>query len=128
LAIYAKSAGKAGKHCWVSDSSNIAAVSNLPIQLFDHFIGVQFRAISAGQTLHVKRFSLVPSSAFLCTLASAPAILENGLKISQQDGILFRTLKEGCADIVKAVTLLAGRPKKASAQPLDEEEELDSED
>jgi hypothetical protein len=77
---------------------------------------------------HVKRFSLVPSSAFLCTLASAPAILENGLKISQQDGILFRTLKEGCADIVKAVTLLAGRPKKASAQPLDEEEELDSED
>ncbi|KAF8235313.1 hypothetical protein L208DRAFT_1257743 [Tricholoma matsutake] len=42
LAIYAKSAGKAGKHCQVSDSSNITAVSNLPIQLFDHFIGVQF--------------------------------------------------------------------------------------
>jgi hypothetical protein len=98
-------------------------VSNLPIQLFDHFIGVQFRAIPAGQTLHVKRFSLVPSSAFLCTLASAPSILENGLKISQQDGILFRTLKEGCADIVKAVTSLAGCPKKA--QPLDEEEELE---
>jgi hypothetical protein len=45
------------------------------------------------------------------------------LKISQQDGILFRTLKEGCANIIKAVTSLAGHPKKA--QPLDEEEELE---
>ena len=60
--------------------------------------------------------------ASLCTLASAPTVLENGLRISQQDGILFRTLKEGCANVIKAVTLLAGRPKKA--RPLDEEEEL----
>ncbi|KAF8232506.1 hypothetical protein L208DRAFT_1271846, partial [Tricholoma matsutake] len=123
LAIYAKSVGKAGKHCQVSDSSNITAVSNLPIQLFDHFIGVQFQAIPAGQTLHVKMFSLVPSLVFLCTLASAPAILENRLKISQQDGILFRTLKEGCTNIIKAVTSLAGHRKKAL--PLDNKEELE---
>ncbi|KAF8219013.1 hypothetical protein L208DRAFT_1449016 [Tricholoma matsutake] len=43
--LYAKFGGKAGKHCWVSDSSNIAAVSNIPVQLFDHILGVQFRAI-----------------------------------------------------------------------------------
>jgi len=72
--------------------------------------------------LHMKMFSPVPSLAFLCTLASAPTVLENGLRISQQDGILFRTLKEGCANVIKTVTLLAGRPKKA--RPLDEEEEL----
>jgi hypothetical protein len=53
LAIYAKSGGKAGKHSWVSDSSNIAAVSNIPVQLFDHILGVQFCAIPGGQTLHV---------------------------------------------------------------------------
>ena len=66
---------------------------------------------------------MAPSSTFLCTLASAPASLENGWKISQQDGILFRTLKEGYANIVKGVTSLARHPKKA--QPLDEEEELE---
>ena len=40
LAIYSKSRGKAGKHSWVSDSSNVAAVSNIPVQLFDHILGV----------------------------------------------------------------------------------------
>jgi hypothetical protein len=58
-AIYAKSGGKAAKHSWVSDSSNIAAVSNIPVQLFDHVLGVQFCAIPGGKTLHVKRFCLL---------------------------------------------------------------------
>jgi len=42
LAIYSKSVGKSGKHSLVSDTSNIAAVSNIPVQLFKHFIGIQF--------------------------------------------------------------------------------------
>ena len=122
LAIYSKSGGKAGKHSWVSDSSNVAAVSNIPVQLFDHILGVQFRAIPGGQTLHVKRFCLLPSSAFLCTLDAAPSETDNGLKISPQDGMLFRTLKDSSTSIQKAVASLAGRGKKAQAlEDTDEE-------
>jgi hypothetical protein len=124
LAIYAKSGGKAGKHSWVSDSSNVAAVSNIPVQLFDHILGVQFRAIPGGQTLHVKRFCLLPSSAFLCTLDVAPSETENGLKISPQDGVLFRNLKDSSAGIQKAVASLASRGKKAQV-PDDTDEEVE---
>ena len=113
LAIYSISGGKAGKHFWVSNSSNVAAVSNIPVQLFDHILGVQFQAISGGQTLHVKRFCLLPSSAFLCTLDAAPSETDNRLKISPQDGMLFHNLKDSSASMQKAVTSLAGRGEKA---------------
>jgi hypothetical protein len=49
LLLSRPSGRKAAKHSWVSDSSNIAAVSNIPVQLFDHILGVQFCAIPGGQ-------------------------------------------------------------------------------
>jgi hypothetical protein len=86
---------KSGKHGLVSDVSNIAAVLNIPIQLFEHFIGVQFRAHHAGQTFHLKKFDrdVLPSLSFLCTLDSTPAVIDNGhsLKISQLDWSLFKS-------------------------------------
>jgi hypothetical protein len=106
------------------DSSNVAAVSNIPVQLFDHILRVQFRAIPGGQTLHVKRFCLLPSSAFLCTLDVAPSETENRLKISPQDGVLFRNLKDSSAGIQKAVASLASRGKKAQV-PDDTDEEVE---
>jgi hypothetical protein len=93
LAIYSKSVGKSEKHGLVSDVSNIAAVLNIPIQLFEHFIGVQFRAHHAGQTFHMKKFDVFPLLSFLCTLDSTPAVMDNGhsLKISQLDWSLFKS-------------------------------------
>lgn len=124
LAIYSKSAGKSGKHSLVSDVSNIAAVSNIPVQLFEHFVGVQFRAHHAGQTFHVKRFYMLPSLSFLCTLVSTPAVMDNGhsLKISQQDWSLFKSLKDSSSRIVDAIAMFNARAKKSQGR-LDEEED-----
>jgi len=72
----------------------------------------------------VKRFCLLPSSTFLCTLDAAPSETDNGLKISPQDGMLFHNLKDSSADIQKAVTSLAGRGEKAQALD-DTDEELE---
>ena len=58
---------------------------------------------------------MLPSSAFLCTLDAAPSETDNGLKISPQDGMLFRTLNDSSTSIQKAVASLAGRGKKAQA-------------
>jgi hypothetical protein len=82
------STGKSGKHSSVPDASNIAAVSNVPVQVFEHFVGVQFRAVHAGQAFHVKKFCLLPSKFFLCTLDSTPKITDNelDLKISVLKG------------------------------------------
>ena len=61
----------------------------------------------------MKRFCLLPSSAFLCTLDAAPSETDNRLKISPQDGMLFHNLKDSSASMQKAVTSLAGRGEKA---------------
>jgi hypothetical protein len=124
MAIYSKSAGKSGKHGLVSDVTNIAAVSNIPIQLFEHFIGVQFRAHHAGQTFHMKTFDVLPSLSFLCTLDSTPAVIDNGhsLKISQLDWSLFKSLKDSSSRIVNAIAMLNTRAKKSQGR-LDDEED-----
>ena len=123
LAIYSKSAGKAGKHNQVSNSSNIVAVSNIPIQIFEHFLSVQFQAIHSGQVLHVQQFYLLPSSAFLCTLDSVPTTVESGLKVSQQDWLLFKILKDDSHNIVKEIKSLNGHKNKSCIEKGDEKEE-----
>jgi hypothetical protein len=114
LAIYAKSGGKAAKHSWVSDSSNIAAVSNIPVQLVDLSHTYSWGAIPCNcwwANLACQEILLV---AFLCTLEVAPSQTESGLKISPQDGVLFRNLRDNSAHMIfKAVTSLAGRAKKS---------------
>ena len=47
--------------------SSITAISYAPSQLFEHFIGRQFRAV-----LQVKQFALIPPSSFLCALEVEP--------------------------------------------------------
>jgi hypothetical protein len=84
---------------------------------------VLFRAIHSGQVLHVQRFCLLPSSAFLCTLDSVPTTVESGLKVSQQDWSLFKILKDGSDNIVKAIKSLNGRKNKSHVEEGDEEEE-----
>jgi hypothetical protein len=124
LAIYAKSTGKSGTHSSVPDASNIAAVSNIPVQVFEHFVGVQFRAVHAGQAFHMKKFCLLPSKLFLCTLDSTPTITDNelDLKISPQDWSLFRILKDNLSHIIKATKLFSARGKRSQID-LDEYEE-----
>ncbi|KAF8224221.1 hypothetical protein L208DRAFT_1075266, partial [Tricholoma matsutake] len=44
-ALYSKTGGKNGKHESVSDSSNICAVSNVAVQIFEYMYGRQFCSI-----------------------------------------------------------------------------------
>ncbi|KAF9458032.1 hypothetical protein BDZ94DRAFT_1325802 [Collybia nuda] len=123
MSIYSKSAGRAGKHGLIPQASSIAAVSNIPVQLFEHMIGSQFRANHAAQRLHIKKYCLLPSSAFLSTLDTAPFASGAGLKISQQDWLFFKALKDKLKDIMKAVSTLGGRKKKNVAIPSENEDE-----
>jgi hypothetical protein len=67
LSISSKSGGKNGTHCWVPEISSIAAISYMPAQLFEHFIGRQFCAVPQIMTLlQVKQFALLPATAILC--------------------------------------------------------------
>jgi hypothetical protein len=94
-----------GRHSSITNTSSIGTVSNLAIQVFEHHIGSQFRAIPHSQALHVKRFDFLPSSAFLCALADTPSSTENSLKVSEADWITFKVLtnREHKAKIIEAI-------------------------
>jgi hypothetical protein len=79
------------------------AVSYLAVQIFEHQLGTQFRAIPNTQRLHVLRFDHLPPSAFLCTLKHAPELTPFGLKISLDDWQLFKAIKDNSGKVLQAI-------------------------
>ena len=95
LSISSKTGGKNGKHSWVPEVSTVTAISYAPVQLFEYFIGRQFRAVPQALTwLQVKQSALLPAASFLCTLDDVPwNIMETeNLQISVSDTARFDKL------------------------------------
>ena len=82
------------------------------MQVYKHVTGAQFRvqAIHSGQKLYVKRFALLRSGEFLCTLSVAPPAAEIGLRLTGEDLNMFRTLTtqsqrhQGCEEAVDSAS------------------------
>ena len=75
IALYAKTGGKNGKHMAITDSSNISAVSNIGVQVFEHMYSGLFRAIPEATALFfTKRFALLQPISFLCLISSRPTL------------------------------------------------------
>ncbi|TFY79252.1 hypothetical protein EWM64_g4765 [Hericium alpestre] len=67
LTMYEKGDGKAAKHSWISTSSSIAAISYLPVQVWQHGHQRQFRAMHGKcLPLRIPRFAHLLAAAFLC--------------------------------------------------------------
>lgn len=113
LAIYSKSGGKNGKHSSIMKSSNISAVSYFVLQVFEQMVSQQFRSIPEKlQSLQSNKFTLLPSSAFLCILDTAPrSAIETGLRIGIPDHIRFNVLTKKILIVMKA---LKSRRKNAA--------------
>ena len=62
-------------HAWASDTSSMHCL-NLPVQIFEHMYGCQFRAKSQGQALHTSKFGLLTSSQLLRTLSHPPKTVQ----------------------------------------------------
>ena len=62
----------------------------------------------AGQKLYMKRFALIKSGEFLCTLSVAPPAVEMGLRLTGEDLNMFETLTTQRVkfNIIKAVKKL----------------------
>ena len=122
LAIYSKTGGKNGKHSSITESSNISAVSYLVLPVFEHMLGQQFRSIPEKlQSLQSKKFTLLPSTAFLCTLDSAPrSAIETGLQIGTLDHARFSMLTKHISKILTVLKALRSRGKNA-VDPVEEE-------
>ncbi|TFY78123.1 hypothetical protein EWM64_g5889 [Hericium alpestre] len=121
VTIYAKTAGKNGKHASVVDAANVVAISNVAVQLFQELLGSQFTAIPHMMVAwQAKRFALLPSQALLSLLSSgSPAKTDNrALELQIEDLPCFRSLRQGEKKLSEAMKLLKGR--KFQPEELDE--------
>jgi len=109
IGLSSKTGGKNGKHCPVTETSTIAAIANISVQLFQYRYGNTFRAVtdttSSVQTSH---FQIFLSIHFLCMFDSRPqATNSHGfvsfLDISPSDMNRFKTLKNGEKQIFLAI-------------------------
>jgi hypothetical protein len=79
------------------------AISYVAAQVFEHQIGSQFRATPHAQAVPTLHFDLIPPSAFLCALKHTPEITQNGLKISADDWMLFKDIKDNGKKVLQAL-------------------------
>jgi hypothetical protein len=122
--MYSKTGSKNGKHAWVPSATHVTSVSYLPMQVYEHMHSRQFRAVPCVlQHLHVKRFALLPSSSFLCTLNSVPHNIagEQYIELSPTDYTHFVELRARTKHIVATLKLQKGQ--KAITLEMEEEED-----
>ena len=109
--MYSKMGGKNGKHAWVLSATHITSVSYLPMQVYEHMHSRQFHVVPCVlQHLHIKRFALLPSSSFLCTLNSIPQNItrEQYIELSPTDYTCFVELHARTQHIVATLKLQKG--------------------
>ena len=128
ISISSKSGGKNGKHCWVPEVSSITAISYAPSQIFEHFIGHQFRTIPQSQTsLQVKQYALLPATSFLCVLDNTPwKIMSENLQISVSDTNLFNMLVKQTQNVKSAIKNMTSRSRKGKEPEHDSSEDEDA--
>ena len=73
MTMYSQSGGKGNTHAWLSDSTNIGAISYLVVQTYEYAYHRNFRTVhQRNAVLHVPIYALLPSDRFLRILTAAP--------------------------------------------------------
>lgn len=120
--MYAKTGGKNGKHSSINESSNIAAVSYICLQVFEFNVGRQFRAVTeATSAFQTKQFLTIPSFQFLSLVDTK--IHDSGaatVELSAPDMDRFRALQGGKVKLELALTLSR---KRRGGIPMDDNED-----
>ena len=126
LSISSKSGAKNGKHGWVPSVTSIAAASNVGVQLFQQLYRNQFRIFheSPGSP-RIKKYSLIESSFFLCTLSNLPKLAPGEtLQLSDSDYAFYGKLVSLRQNILSAIKVMKGKVSKKEEEHEYEQERL----
>jgi hypothetical protein len=99
---------------WSSVTSNIAALSRIVLQVFEHSgHGAQFRSIpEVTALLQLYQYVLLPPTNFLTLLNTQPLKVSNtGFELFPVDMVLFNDLKRGKEQLKKAMKAFRKREK-----------------
>ena len=130
--MYSQSEGKTSAHSWLSDSTNIGAISYLVVQTYEYAYHRIFRTVhQRNAVLHVGTFALLPSDRFLRTLTVTPTFSQDGrtLTLNETQIQVFNQLQGKLQDIVKAVKAIVAARKKGrgKSRMADNADDMDAE-
>ena len=107
--MYSKTGGKNGKHSAITESSSIAAVSYLSVQLFRYHIALQFHSVSDVTAIfQTKRFVLLSSVQFLClidTKITDAQLAVCFIELTPEDTDRYRALQNGQKELTAVIKL-----------------------
>jgi hypothetical protein len=113
--MYSQSGGKGSAHAWLSDSTNIGAISYLVVQTYEYAYHRNFRTVhQRNAALHVGTYVLLPSDRFLRTLTATPTLSQDGRTLTLDDTQLqiFNDLQGKLQEISRAVKAIVAARKK----------------
>jgi hypothetical protein len=109
--------GKNSTHAAITDSSNVAAVSNIGMQLFEHMYSREFRVIpKVTASFLTKQFGLINQICFLSLLSSSPDIpaKSTSFELTATDHTLYQELQSGHHKFTYAMTLFVKKQQNDS--------------
>ena len=107
LAMYKKGGGKAGRHADIARETNISAISNIVVQLYEYAYGQSFRPNPERlAVLGAVQFMLIPSNNFLCILGSAPRETSSlRVELSNSDFVKFTSALDNRTNVKDLASL-----------------------
>ena len=113
--MYSQSGGKGSTHAWLSDSTNIGAISYLVVQTYEYAYHRNFWTVhQENAALHVGTYCLLPSDRFLRILTTTPTLSQDGriLNLDDMEIQVFNLLQAKLQDVLKGVKAVVGARKK----------------
>ena len=121
--MYPQSRGKGSAHTWLSDNTNIGAISYLIVQTYKYEYHCKlicnFQTVHhRNAALHVGTYALLvgllPSDQFLCTLAVTPTLSQDRQMLTLDDKHyqIFNELQGKFQDILMAVKAIVAICRK----------------
>ena len=119
--MYSQSGGRGSAHAWLSDSTNIGAISYLVVQTYEYGYHRNFRTVhQRNAALHMGTYALLPSDLFLRTLVTTPTLSQNNRILTLDDKHLqiFNELRGKLQEILMAVKAIVAARKKGRGRTL----------
>ena len=120
--MYSQSGGKGSAHPWLSDSTNIGAISYLVVQTYEYGYHRNFRTVhQRNAALHTGTYALLPSDQFLRTLVATPTLSQDNRTLTLDDKHLqiFNELRGKLQDILMAIKAIVSARKKGRNRTAD---------
>jgi hypothetical protein len=119
MAMYSQSGGKGSTHAWLSDSTNISAISYLIVQTHEYAYYRNFQIVhQQNAALHVGTYALLPSNQFLHILTATPTLNHHSRMLNLDDTEIqvFNQLQAKLQDVLKAIRAVVEAHKKGQGK------------